>query len=107
MNSDTLTVFQSATTSEVMPLDSDDEDIGVTQTMAKALAPPPSDTVIYASQCYAAIKQAEKETWLSMQGCLTFVKILEKDNSVVDSYLAIENEEFHQIWVQDKIDSVF
>ncbi|KAG6870927.1 hypothetical protein C0992_001412 [Termitomyces sp. T32_za158] len=75
--------------------------------MAKALAPPPSDTVIFASQRCAAIKQAEKETWLSLHDRLTFVKILEKDNTVVDSYLAIEDEEFRRVWVQDKIDSVF
>ncbi|KAG5649223.1 hypothetical protein H0H81_005337, partial [Sphagnurus paluster] len=81
-------------------------------TIAKALAPPPPVTVLAStsntpSHCQEAITRALRlETWLSTFNLLTFINILERDDRAVEVYLALENDDFWRVWVQDKIAAV-
>jgi hypothetical protein len=54
-----------------------------------------------------AIKLAQREVWLSMPDCLVFCNILEKDVAVIDAYAGLDhgNEEFCQMWIQQKVDN--
>jgi hypothetical protein len=54
-----------------------------------------------------AIKLARREVWLSMPDRLVFCNILEKDVAVIDAYAGLDrgNEEFCQMWIQQKVDN--
>lgn len=54
-----------------------------------------------------AVKQAQKEDWLSMPDRLIFCNILEKDVAVIDAYAGLDrdNEDFCRMWIQHKVDA--
>ncbi|CAA7262417.1 unnamed protein product [Cyclocybe aegerita] len=53
-----------------------------------------------------AVTEAQKESWLPPVDRLVFCNVLERDISVIDTYLALNKKdvEFSHLWIQDKVD---
>lgn len=73
--------------------------------ISKALAPPPTEAEVSAGRREKAVVRAQKlEKWLATSDLLVFINILEKDMDAVSMYLALKDEDFRKVWVQDKVD---
>lgn len=77
--------------------------------VAKALASPPSKAILNATHLQQAILRVQKtETWLPTQDIIRLIQVFEKNSTAVGVYLALENDEVRKMWIQNKLeDTVF